>query len=85
MLRVLPRPRRPKPDHRRLLALLASSRDGLTETAILKRDCTVDQISELVRARLATASTQRILVGKRPIEVARVKIMPEGRRALRPG
>jgi hypothetical protein len=82
MLRVLHRPRHLKPDHRRLLALLASSRDGLTETAILKHGCTVDQISELVRARLATASTQRILVGKRTIEVARVQITPEGRRAL---
>ena len=82
MPRILPRPLRPKPDHRRLLALLAPSRVGLTQTAVLKHGCTVEQISELVSAGLASGSTQRIRVGHRTIEVARVKITPEGRRAL---
>src|SRR5262245_14969802 len=82
MPRVLPRPLRPKPDHHRVLALLASSRDGLTQTAVPKHGCTVEQIDELVSAGLATASTQRIPKGHRTIEVARVKITSEGRRAL---
>jgi hypothetical protein len=82
MPRVLPRPHRPKPDLRRVLSLLASSRDGLTETAILKHGCTVEQIGELVRTSLATASTQGIRVGRRTIKVTRVRITDAGRRAL---
>src|SRR5262245_53687934 len=80
MPRVLPRAYRPKPDHRRILALLAASRDGLNETALLKHGCTVEQISELVQRGLATMSMQRIPVGNRIIEVARVRITEDGRR-----
>jgi hypothetical protein len=82
MPRVLPRPRRPKPDHQRVLALLAPSRDGLTQTAMLKHGCPVEQTDELVRAGLATVSMQRIPVGNRIIEVARARITDAGRRAL---
>jgi hypothetical protein len=43
---------------------------------------TVDQIVELVRAGLATAHTQRVIVGRRAVEIAHVKITEAGRRAL---
>ena len=81
MPRVLPRGYRPKPDHRRVLALLATSRDGLSETALLKHGCTAEQISDLVQQGLATMSMQRIPMGNRIIEVARVRITEDGRRA----
>jgi|SoiMethySBSTD1v2_1073268.scaffolds.fasta_scaffold530992_2 hypothetical protein len=83
MPRVLPRPPRPPPNLQRVLALLASSRDGLTETVILKHGCTVKQINELLQGGMATASTQRILVGKRILEIARLRITEAGRQALK--
>jgi len=68
-----------------VLALLASSVDGLTETAMLKHECTARQISELVQQGLATVSMQRIPVGNRIIEVARVRITEAGRQVLAKG
>ena len=43
---------------------------------------TVDQIVELVRAGLAIAHTQRVIVGRRAVEIAHVEITEAGRRAL---
>jgi hypothetical protein len=37
---------------------------------------------ELIRAGLATAKTDRIVAGGRPMEVARVRITDAGRRSL---
>src|SRR5262245_37781439 len=51
----MPQPRRhrrgPKPDRRRVLELLAASRDGCTEADMLAHGFTVPQMVELVRAR----------------------------------
>src|SRR5262245_8819622 len=80
MPRVLPRPPTPKPDFLRVLALLASSREGLTERTLLKHGCTAKQISELAERGLATVSVQRIFVAKRTIEVTRVRITHAGLR-----
>jgi len=55
----------------------------LTETVILKHGCTVKQINELLQGGMATASTQRILVGKRILEIARLRITEAGRQALK--
>jgi hypothetical protein len=71
--------RGPKPDRRRALELLASCRDGCTEAILLAHGFTVDQIAELVRAGLATA---RVIVARRAVEIARVKITEAGRRTL---
>jgi hypothetical protein len=76
------RRRGPKPDRRRALELLASSRDGCTEAILLAHGFTIKQIVELVHAGLATAHSQRVIVGRRTIEVARVRITEAGRRAL---
>jgi hypothetical protein len=73
---------RPKPDRRRALELLAASRDGCTEAILLAHGFTIEQIVELVRAGLATAHSQRVVVARRVIDIARVKITAAGRRAL---
>ena len=43
---------------------------------------TVEQMVELVRAGLATATAERVMAGKRPIDVTRVRITDAGRRVL---
>ncbi len=40
---------------------------------------TIKQMVELVHARLATAKTERVMAGTRPIMVARVRITEAGR------
>jgi hypothetical protein len=49
-MRLPDRKRRPKPDRRRALELLASCRDGCTEALMLAHGFTVAQMVELVRA-----------------------------------
>jgi hypothetical protein len=71
-----------KPDRRRALELLASCRDGCTESMMLAHGFTVPQMVELVRAGLATATAERVRAGSKTIEVARMRIAAEGRRAL---
>jgi hypothetical protein len=76
----MPRPRRrPKPDRRRALELLASRRDGCTEAIMLAHGFTIAQMVELVRAGLATASA---VAGKLKLEIACVRITEAGRRAI---
>jgi hypothetical protein len=58
---------------RRALELLAGSRDGCTEAIML---------AKIVRAGLASATTERVVAGGRTMEVARVHITEAGRRAL---
>lgn len=67
---------------RRTLELLASCRDGCTEAVMLAHGFTVEQMVDLVRAGLVTATAERVVMGPRGIEVARVKITEAGRRAL---
>jgi hypothetical protein len=56
--------RHPKPDRRRTLELLATSpQEGCSEAIMLTRGFTVDQLVELVRDGLATATPQRVKVG----------------------
>jgi hypothetical protein len=77
------RPRRiPKPDRRRALELLASCRDGCTEALMLAHGFTIPQMVELVHAGLATATAERVIAGRRTIEIARVRITAAGRRVL---
>jgi hypothetical protein len=77
----LRRPRRgPKPDRRRALELLASSRDGVSEAIMIAHGFTVAQMVELVRAGLATTTAERVVAGGKPMEVARVRITKAGQR-----
>jgi hypothetical protein len=74
--------RRPKPDRRRALELLASCRDGCTEAMMLAHGFTIEQMVELVRAGLAAATDERAVAVAKRIEVARVRIIEAGRQAL---
>jgi hypothetical protein len=76
-------PPRPKPDRRRALELLASSREGCTEAIMIAHGFRVPQMVELVRTGLATAHTRRAIAGRRTIEIAYMKITDAGRQALR--
>ena len=76
-----PTPRRAS-TRRRALELLASCPDGVTDSVLLAHGFTVEQLVELVRAGLATATTERVVMGPRTIEVARVRITEAGRQAL---
>jgi len=52
----------PRPDRRpRGLELLASCRDGRTESILLAHGFTVEQMVELLRAGLATATAERVV------------------------
>ena len=77
------RPRRlPKPDCRRALKLLAVCPDGVTEAVMLANGFAAEMLLELVRVRLATATGERVAMGPRKIEVARLRITEAGRQAL---
>jgi hypothetical protein len=70
----LRRPRHgPKPDRRRPLELLAASHYGATEAIMIAHGFTIDQMVELVRAGLASATAERIVPGGKTVEVARVR------------
>jgi len=74
--------RRPKPDRRRALELLAASYNGATEAIMRAHGFTVEQMVALVRDGLATATPERVVAGGRTMEVATVRITDAGRRAL---
>ena len=76
------RKRAPKPDRRRALELLASSRDGCTEAIMIAHGFTVSRMVDLVTDGLATAHSHRVIVARRTVEVAYLKITEAGRRAL---
>jgi hypothetical protein len=65
-----------------MLELLASCRDGCTEAILLAHGFSVTQMVDLVSDGLATAHSQRVIVGRRTIEVARMRITEAGRQAL---
>jgi len=67
---------------RRALELLAECPDGCTEAIMLSHGFTVEQMVELIRTGLATATTGRVMAGARPIIVARVRITEAGRQVL---
>jgi hypothetical protein len=52
----------------------------MTEAMLLAHGFTVDMLVDLIRAGLATANTERMVAGGRPIEVTRVRITDAGQR-----
>jgi hypothetical protein len=79
-----PRKRRLSPDARRALLLLATSPHGTNEALLvivhgLKRQ----MLAGLVRAGLAAAEREVVDAGGRPVEVVRIRITDDGRRALK--
>jgi hypothetical protein len=67
------------------LSRLRWLRDGCTEAILLAHGFTIPLMVELVRAGLASATAERVVAGKRKIEVARVRITEAGRRVIRLG
>jgi hypothetical protein len=78
----MPSRKHPPATRRRALELLASCRDGCTEAIMLAYGFSIPQMVELVRAGLASATTERVVAGKQRLEVATVRITEAGRRAL---
>jgi hypothetical protein len=62
--------------------LRASCRDGCTEAIMIAHGFSAAQMVDLVRGGLAAARSQRIVVGRRTVEIAYGKITEAGRRAL---
>jgi hypothetical protein len=77
------RSRHPKPDRRRALELLAGSpQEGCSEAIMLAHSFTVEQLVELVRNGLASATAQRVTAARHKMEVATPRITEAGRKAL---
>jgi hypothetical protein len=72
----------PKPDRHRALELLAASPDGCTEAIMLAHGFTVELMVELINAGFATAKAERMVAGRKSIEVARMRITEAGRSVL---
>jgi hypothetical protein len=69
-------------DRRRALEVLADSPAGVTEATMLAHGFTVELLTELVVAGLASATPERVQIDRRSIRVTRVKITAAGRQAL---
>jgi hypothetical protein len=68
---------------RRALELLAGCpQEGCAEAPLLAHGFTVEQMVELVRAGLATATPQRVRAGRMSMEVATLRITDEGQLVL---
>jgi hypothetical protein len=74
--------RRPNPDRRRALELLAASRHGYGKAILRAHGFSVDMLVELVQAGLATTKRERMVAGGRQTDVVRVRITDAGRQAL---
>jgi hypothetical protein len=72
----------PKQQRHRALELLEASIDGCTEAIMLAYGFKTELLVELVNARLATATIDRMVVGGRRVKVIRMRITAAGRRAL---
>jgi hypothetical protein len=62
--------------------MLAGVADGCTASLLLAQGFTSVLIAGLVDCELVTATTERVLVGQRAVEVMRVRITDRGRVAL---
>jgi hypothetical protein len=74
--------RRPNPDRRRALELLAGSRYGYTKAILRAHGFSIDMLVELVKAGLATTKRERMVAGGRLTDVVRLRITEAGRQAL---
>jgi hypothetical protein len=73
------------PDQRRALRLLDEAEPrGATEAVMLAHGFKGELLAGLVRDSLASMAAETITAGRKPIEVARLRITDAGRRALAP-
>ena len=72
-----------KPDRRRALELQAGcGPEGCSEHVLRAHGFTTEQMVELVRAGLASATPQRTRAGREVLEIATLRITDAGRLAL---
>jgi hypothetical protein len=69
-------------ERRRLLRLLARSRDGVTEALLLAYGFKIAFLAEVVADGYASASKTTMRAGRQPVAVVRVKITAAGRQAV---
>jgi hypothetical protein len=75
--------RRPKPDRRRALELLASCPDGATDTLLMAaHGLTTEMLVDLIRDGLATGQTEHLVIAGHATEIMRVRITDAGRKML---
>jgi hypothetical protein len=67
---------------RALDLLVGCLQEGCADAVMLANGVTVDQMVELVRAGLATATPQRVKAGRERMEFATLRITEAGRKAL---
>jgi hypothetical protein len=72
----------PADGRRRALKLLAGNSNGRTDSALLAHGIHPAVLIGLFNAGLATASVETVRAGRRTIEVTRLQITPEGRKAI---
>jgi hypothetical protein len=76
--------RAPKPTRQRALELLAGcGPEGCSEHVLKAHGFSVEQMVELVRDGLASATPQRTRAGREVVEVAMLRITDEGRKVLK--
>ena len=66
----------------RALRLLAEHTNGCNGAVLLAHGFSLELLNELIGAGLATASTESMMRGNKPVEILRVRITEAGRRAL---
>ena len=69
-------------EQRQALELLAAGPRGYTKARLLADGFTVDMLADLVGEGLATARRETVIVGKRKITIARIRITDAGRQAI---
>ena len=72
-------------DHLRALSILAGSPNGCTEATMIGHGVTVDDMIEMIKAGLAAVTVERMIIGRKPIDVTWVRIAEAGRRLCRGG
>ncbi len=77
-----PRRRRVSAERRRVLQLLASSQNGITEVLLFAHGVTHHMLDRLIRSGLATIQRETFKAGDGTIEIGRITITDAGRRAL---
>jgi hypothetical protein len=71
-------------DRRRALTVLGDNPDGCTQAILLAHGFKSQLLAELVRTKLVTEHSERVMQGGRPINVTRMRITAAGRLALKP-
>jgi hypothetical protein len=67
----------------RVLEVLADCPEGCTTAMLQSHGFSIDRINDLIRTGLATGTKERVVAGRKLLEVTRVKITETGRRAVK--